>query len=228
LRFDQAKRDYYRRRAQEEGYRSRAAFKLKQMNEKYQFIKPGSIVADIGAAPGGWLEVSAEVVGNRGRVIGIDLLPIDPLTKKNVILLQLDITSPESLERLDESINKGKFDCVLADLSPKLSGIWDMDHYKQIELCHRVLDLLPSILATGGSTVMKAFQGEHTSSLIPRLKTSFQRFEISKPDASRKESSEVYLVAMGFNGQVSPRQSEDTREEHRFEEHSGSDESDSL
>ncbi len=228
MRLDQAKRDYYRKRAKEEGYRSRAAFKLKQMNTKYRLIKPGSIVVDIGAAPGGWLEVSSELSGVRGKVIGVDLLPIAPLRNKNVVLLQDDITSPDLSGNLREAIGKWKADCVLADLSPKLSGVWDMDHFRQIDLCHRVVDMLPNLLTIGGSAVIKAFQGEQLPKLISRLKKSFQKCEISKPDASRKESSEIYLVALEFSGQVSPQQTEDVEEERPYGEPSGSDESDSL
>lgn len=207
MRLDQARRDHYRKRAREEGYRSRAAFKLKQMNKKYHFLRANSRVADIGSAPGGWLQVCSEISGRTGRVVGVDLDPIKSLSR-NVQILRDDVTSIGFPDRLTEALGE-KADCVLADLSPKLSGIWDMDHFRQIDLCMKVVDLLPQVLKENGSTVMKAFQGAQLDSLTLRLKSSFDRVEISKPDASRKESSEVYLVGLGFIGQVPPRLTEE-------------------
>jgi 23S rRNA (uridine2552-2'-O)-methyltransferase len=217
LRLEQAKRDYYRRRAKEEGYRSRAAFKLKQLNEKYNFIRSGYRVVDIGSAPGGWLEVSSELVGTRGKVVGIDLVPVQPVSP-NVVILEEDVTSEGFKDKLAEALGKGKADCVLADLSPKLSGIWDMDHFRQIDLCHSVIDLLPFFLVQGGSSVMKAFQGEELQGLRNRLCRSFKRVETSKPAASRNESSEVYLVSLAFSGQVPKRESEEEEAARQSEE----------
>jgi 23S rRNA (uridine2552-2'-O)-methyltransferase len=207
MRLEQAKRDYYRRRAREEGYRSRAAFKLKQMNNKYHLMRRGSKVIDIGSAPGGWAQVSSEIVGTVGQVIGVDLEPVKSISK-NTILLQEDISSSTALESITNALHGDKADLVLADLSPKLSGIWDMDHFKQIDLCNSVIDILPSILRVDGSCLMKAFQGAELQGLVKRLKESFERIDISKPNASRKESSEVYLVALGFSGQVPKQHSE--------------------
>ncbi|MHB8566557.1 MAG: RlmE family RNA methyltransferase [Nitrososphaerales archaeon] len=214
--MDEAKRDYYRRRAKEEGYRSRAAFKLIQLNEKYRLFRANSAVVDIGAAPGGWLEVASQIIGERGLAVGVDLVMIDPVGK-NVKTMQEDITSSTFPERLQVALGKSRADCVLADLSPKLSGIWDMDHFKQIELCQKVVDILPETLAMGGSCVMKAFHGAELDALIQRLRKSFERLEVAKPDASRKESSEVYLVATGFKGLVPERQSESPSEAHLSE-----------
>src|SRR5579875_2526176 len=222
MKLEQAKRDYYRRRAKEEGYRSRAAFKLLQLNEKYHMFRANSSVVDIGAAPGGWLEVASKVIGGRGLAVGVDLVKVKPLGK-NVKILQEDITSDTFPDRLREALGRSRADCVLADLSPKLSGIWDMDHFKQIELCHKVLDILPETLVQGGSCVMKAFHGAELDSLIKRLRNSFERLEISKPEASRKESSEVYLVALGFKGRVPSRPSEPERSMRPSEPPEGSD-----
>lgn len=225
MRLDEAKKDHYRKRAREEGYRSRAAFKIKQMNDKYHFMRRDSRVADIGCAPGGWLQVSAEISGRTGVIVGVDLDPVKSLSG-NVKILQDDVTSNGFSDRLIESLGNKKADCVLADLSPKLSGIWDMDHYRQIDLCMRVVDLLPEILETDGSNVMKAFHGDQLNSLIQRLRKSFDRTEISKPDASRKESSEIYLVSLGFSGQVPSRRQEESQSSLQSEEPSGSIESD--
>ena len=224
LRLDEAKKDYYRRMAKEEGYRSRAAYKLLQINQKYKLIKPGHRVVDIGSAPGGWLEVAAKLVGPEGVVVGVDIVRVKPVGK-NVIIILEDVSSPDFPEKLHAALGKGNADCVLADLSPKLSGIWDMDHFKQIELCHNVLDLLPDALVRGGSSVMKAFHGDELEPLIKRLRYSFSRVEVSKPEASRNESSEVYLVSMEFNGKVEPRSFEAPSEERPSELHFDSAES---
>ncbi len=225
MRLDQAKRDLYRRRAKEEGYRSRAAYKLIQINKKYRIIGAGAKVIDIGTAPGGWLQVASDISGPRGLVVGVDFAPVKNLGRKNVIIVQDDITSDGFVSRLYELMGNGKADCVLSDLSPKLSGIWDMDHFKQMELCHRVIDLFPEILAQDESSVMKAFHGAELEPLIKRLRASFSRVEISKPEASRSESSEVYLVSIGFTGQVPSRLIESLEAPHPSEPPSDSSES---
>ena len=226
MRLDEAKRDHYRKRAKEEGYRSRAAFKLLQINQKYRLIKERDRVVDIGSAPGGWLEVASKQVGPDGLVIGVDLVHVNQVGK-NVKLIMADIFSPDFPDKLHFALGKGNADSVIADLSPKVSGIWDMDQFRQIELCHRVVDLLPSILIRGGSNIMKAFQGEDFESLHRRLKKSFPRVEVSKPNASRSVSSEVYLVSMDFTGKVEPRPTEVHEEERQSEAHSDSIESES-
>jgi 23S rRNA (uridine2552-2'-O)-methyltransferase len=218
MRLDQAKRDYYRRRAKEEGYRSRAAFKLKEMNNKYHLMRRGSKVVDIGSAPGGWTQVSSELVGNVGQVVSVDLEPVKPVSK-NTTVLEEDITSSTAAESITNAFRGDKADLVLADLSPKLSGVWDMDHYKQIDLCNSVVDILPSILKSSGSSVMKAFHGDEFQGLVKRLKESFGRLEISKPNASRKESSEVYLVGLKFTGQVPRRHPGEFPSLHQSEAH---------
>jgi len=197
------------------------------MNRKYKLFGERDRVIDIGSAPGGWLEVASKQVGPEGVVIGVDLVSVKPIGK-NVKIIRADIFSPDFPDKLHYALGKGNADCLLADLSPKVSGIWEMDQFRQIDLCHKVVDLLPSILVRSGSTVMKAFQGEELESLVKRLKKSFSRVEVSKPSASRSESSEVYLVSMGFNGKVEPRQVEALEEKHPSEPRSGSDESDLL
>ena len=227
MRLDEAKRDHYRKRAKEEGYRSRAAFKLLQINKKYKLINARDRVIDIGSAPGGWLEVASKQVGTNGLVIGVDLVHVNQVGK-NVKLITADIYSPDFPDKLHYALGKGNADSVIADLSPKVSGIWDMDQFRQIELCHRVVDLLPSILVRSGSCVMKAFQGNDFDTLLKRLKKSFVRVEVSKPNASRSESSEVYLVSMDFSGIVEPRPTEAQEETRQSEEHCDSAESESL
>jgi 23S rRNA (uridine2552-2'-O)-methyltransferase len=225
MRLEEAKRDYYRKQAKEQGYRSRAAFKLQQMNNKYHFMRRGSKVLDLGCAPGGWLQVSSNLVGNVGQVIGVDLVPVKSVAK-NTIIIQDDIASTTMINKIADAMRGDKADIVLADLSPKLSGIWDMDHYKQIDLCFNVMDILPSVLKIGGSSVMKAFQGGELTELVKMMKISFSRVDISKPNASRKESSEVYLVGLDFTGLVQRQHLEERTASHPSATHSDSDESD--
>ena len=216
MRLEEAKRDYYRRLAKEEGYRSRAAYKLLQIANKYPIIREGFKIIDLGCAPGGWLQVASKLVGDRGAVFGVDIVGVKRINRKNVTVIHADIASSIFRSNLFNAIGKGKADCVLADLSPKLSGIWDMDHFRQIELCHMVLDILPEILTLDGSNLMKAFHGAELEPLVLRLRNSFARVEISKPDASRSQSSEVYLVSMGFSGRVPSRSTESLSERRQF------------
>jgi 23S rRNA (uridine2552-2'-O)-methyltransferase len=224
MRLNEAKKDFYRKRAKEEGYRSRAAYKILQINEKYKLFKLRDRVIDLGSAPGGWLEVASKEVGPDGLVIGVDLAPVKP-AGKNVKIIRADISDANFPDMLHHALGKGNADSVLADLSPKVSGIWEMDQFRQIDLCHKVVDFFPSILVRGGSSVMKAFQGAELDALVKRLRKSFTRVEVSKPNASRSESSEVYLVSMDFTGTVEPRQPEAHEEEHPSSPQSDSDES---
>ncbi len=219
MRLEEAKRDHYRKLAREQGYRSRASYKLIQINRKYRLIRPGAKVVDVGCAPGGWLEVSSELVGTKGLVVGVDIVPVKPVGS-NVRILRDDVSADGFGERLIEALGKGKADCVLADLSPKLSGVWDVDHFRQMELCNKVVDMYGQILVLEGSSVMKAFQGNELSELMTRLKASFSRVEISKPEASRKQSSEVYLVGLGFTGRVVSGETEPLLQKHQSELHS--------
>jgi 23S rRNA (uridine2552-2'-O)-methyltransferase len=221
VKLEQAKRDYYRRLAKEKGYRSRSAFKLQQMNNKYHLIRRGSKVVDIGAAPGGWLQIASELVGVVGLVVGLDLDPIKDVSK-NTRVIQGDITDQYALDKILGELAGDRADCVMADLSPKLSGIWDIDHFKQIDLCMKVMDLMPAILKRGGSSVMKAFHGDELRNLTSRMRKSFERVEISKPNASRKESSEVYIVGIGFSGQTPRQPIGESEPEQQYEGHSDS------
>lgn len=227
MRLEEAKRDYYRKQAREQGYRSRAAFKLQQINNKYHLMGRGSKVVDIGCAPGGWLQVSSMLVGNVGQVVGVDVAPVKAVAK-NTTILQEDIASASAAEKITGAMRGSMADVVLADLSPKLSGIWDMDHYKQIDLCNTVVALLPSVLEVGGSCVVKAFEGGELRGFVERMSNSFSRVEISKPNASRKESSEVYLVGIRFNGRVQEQSREEPPSLHPSAPHSDSNESDWL
>lgn len=198
--FERRKRDHYYRRAKEENYRSRAAYKLKQAVKKYGFIKPGDVVIDLGAAPGGWLQVAREIVGDKGFVLGVDIKAIEPLGYENVYTLIGDITDPSILERI-KAILPRSADVVLSDVSPNISGIWELDHARQIELAECSLQIASSTLRKGGSFFVKVFQGELLEQFLKEVRALFSQVKIVKPEASRRESAEIYVLGLAFSGE---------------------------
>jgi len=182
----------------EEGYRSRATYKLLQIAEKYRLIKEGDIVVDFGAAPGGWMQAARKLVGEKGYVLGIDLKPMKNLNYANVSSIVDDVEKligTEVLQKLPREAN-----VILSDLSPNLSGNWELDHAKQIYLAETSLKLSADILRIGGSLLVKAFQGGSLMAFVSKVKTYFKVVRIVKPRASRKESAELYVMAIGFKG----------------------------
>jgi 23S rRNA (uridine2552-2'-O)-methyltransferase len=195
LRLSEARTDYYRRKAREEGYKSRAAYKLLEAVKKYRLIKPGDRVLDIGAAPGGWLQVASEAVGESGRVVGIDLDEIR-LNLSNVRTLMMDVYDKTTLEKV-RALFDMPADVMLSDLSPKISGAWDLDHYKQIELVLRSFDLGDDILRKGGNAMLKLFDGERFIESRKEAERRYTTVVVMKPKASRGTSSEMYFVCLG-------------------------------
>jgi len=196
MRLEDAKRDQYRKLAREEGYKSRAAYKLLENVRKYHLIKPGDYVLDFGAAPGGWLQVASEAAGESGLVVGVDLEPVE-LNEPNVVTIQSDVKSPELSVKLERALSR-KADVVLSDLSPQVMGTWDLDHYRQIELTMAVAALMGGFLRKGGSAMFKVFDGERFVETRALLSKRFEKVQITKPKASRKGSAELYLVCFGF------------------------------
>ena len=184
--------DPFVRKAKEQGYRSRAAFKLLEINEKEKFLRPGGLVVDLGAAPGGWSQVAAQKVGARGRVIAIDLLSIAPIS--GVTVLKADFREPI----LDQQLQGGKADAVLSDLSPNLSGIPGVDQARALELSLSAVDFCRRSLRPEGVFVAKAFHGEAFDELVGRLRKEFAKVKVIKPTASRGESAETYVVSRGL------------------------------
>jgi 23S rRNA (uridine2552-2'-O)-methyltransferase len=181
--------DAYVRKAKEQGYRSRAAFKLLGLDDKEHVLKAGMTVVDLGAAPGGWSQVAAQKVGPRGRVIAIDLLPMAPIS--GVSALRADFR--EGI--LIETLRGAKADVVLSDMSPNLSGIPLVDQARALELCVEAIDFCAKALKREGVFVVKAFQGQAFDELVERLKRAFAKVKVVKPAASRGESAETYVVA---------------------------------
>jgi len=196
MRLEDAKRDQYRRLAREEGYKSRAAYKLLENVRKYQLIKSGDVVLDFGAAPGGWLQVASEAVGDSGLVVGVDLEPVE-LSEPNLVTIQSDVKSPELAVKLEKALPR-KADVVLSDLSPQVMGTWDLDHYRQIDLTMAAASLMGGFLRKGGNAMFKVFDGERFGETRAMLSSQFQKVQITKPKASRKGSAELYLVCFGF------------------------------
>jgi len=196
MRLEDAKRDQYRKLAREEGYKSRAAYKLLENVRKYQLIKRGDIVLDFGAAPGGWLQVAAEAAGDSGLVVGVDLEPVH-LAEGNIVTIQSDVRSPELSVKLEKALPR-KADVVLSDLSPQVMGTWDLDHYRQVEITLAAAGLMGGFLRKGGNAMFKVFDGERFGEMRSVLSKQFQRVQITKPKASRKGSAELYLVCLGF------------------------------
>ena len=194
MRLSEAKTDYYRRRAREQGYKSRAAFKLLEAVKRYRLIRPGDRVLDIGAAPGGWLQVASEAAGESGLVVGVDLDEVR-LNLPNVRTLRMDVYDPQTLEKL-RGLLGSKADALLSDLSPKISGAWDLDHYKQIDLVLRSLSFGDEILRKGGNAMLKLFDGERFLEARGEAEKRYSRVVVMKPKASRSESSEMYLVCL--------------------------------
>ena len=196
MKLEDARRDQYRRLAREQGYKSRAAYKLLENVRKYQLIKEGDVVLDFGAAPGGWLQVAAEAVGESGLVVGVDIEPVH-VGEPNVVTIQSDVNSPELSVKL-EKVMPRKADVILSDLSPQVMGTWDLDHYRQIELTLAAARLTGGFLRKGGNAMFKVFDGERFTEVRGVLSKQFQRVQITKPKASRRASSELYLVCFGL------------------------------
>ncbi|MFU8876577.1 MAG: RlmE family RNA methyltransferase [Wenzhouxiangellaceae bacterium] len=184
--------DPYVKQAQRQGYRGRAAFKLIELDRRDRFLRPGLKVVDLGAAPGAWSQVAVERVGPRGRVVALDLLPIDPID--GVDFIQGDFREPEVLQRLEELVDD-KIGLVLSDMAPNLSGIAASDQARSMELAELALEFALTRLNSDGVFVVKLFQGEGFDAFVRRVRGEMARVRLRKPDASRKESREIYLVA---------------------------------
>jgi 23S rRNA (uridine2552-2'-O)-methyltransferase len=189
--------DPYVQAAKVQGYRSRAAFKLKELDARFHLLKRGGSVLDLGAAPGGWSQIAVERVGEAGKVVAADVLAMEPIT--GVEILQCDITDPDSPELLKRALG-GLADVVLSDMASSTTGHRETDHIRTLALFEAALDMAEDVLKPGGAFVGKVFQGGAASALLTRVKKRFAEVKHVKPPASRAESVELYLVALGFKG----------------------------
>lgn len=188
------RRDKYYWRAKDEGFRSRASYKLFQINEKHHIIKQGDTVVDLGAAPGGWLEVAKQISG--GRVIGVDLQKISPI--EGIETIKGDITSDRTIEKIVGMVGVRGADVVICDAAPNLSGNWSLDHAKSIDLTTSALGCAKKILKPGGNFVVKVFQGDMFKDFVDRVGRNFSYVHSYTPDASRSQSAEIYVIGKKF------------------------------
>ena len=187
------RKDYFYRKAKEHGYRARSAYKLQQMNKKFRLIRKGDRVLDLGAAPGGWLQVAKDI--STGPVVGVDLESIEPI--EGVVTIRADITAEETLDQIRESLG-GEADVVICDAAPNLTGNWTLDHARSIDLCRSALALAEKVLKPGGNFLVKVFQGDTFQDYYSEVKADFRRVQSTSPAASRKESAEMYIIGQGF------------------------------
>ncbi|HEB29127.1 MAG TPA: 23S rRNA (uridine(2552)-2'-O)-methyltransferase RlmE [Porticoccus sp.] len=192
-------RDQYVKRAQQEGYRSRASYKLIELDNKDRLFKPCMTVVDLGAAPGGWSQVAAKLVGHKGRVVASDILPMDSIA--DVDFVQGDFTEESVLNEILDVLGGDRADLVISDMAPNMSGMRAVDQPKAMCLVELALDLACQILKPGGDFVAKVFHGEGFDELLRQVRGRFERVVTRKPDASRPRSREVYLVAKGLKSQ---------------------------
>ena len=197
MKLADARKDHYRRLAHEQGFRSRSAFKLKELNQSYRLIGPGFYVLDLGCAPGGWTQVAVKLVGNQGKVMGVDLSYVEEIPGAHIVRENIE---NEFLPDDVLSYFGRKVGAVICDLSPQVSGNWSVDHARQISLNYDCTKIMDKVLAHRGNAVFKVFDGEYTLEFRDYIKKKFARINLTKPDASRKQSSELYLVCMGFTG----------------------------
>jgi len=190
--------DPFVKQAQIDGYRSRSAYKLIELDEKDRLMRPGMRVLDLGSAPGGWSQVAAKAVGAKGRVLATDILPMDPIG--NVDFIQGDFTSDSVVEQIKAWLGDGKFDLVISDIAPNLSGIDSADQARSIYFLELALDTVRQMLKPGANFVAKMFQGQGSDEYVKELRKHFGKISIRKPKASRPESREVYIVAKEFKG----------------------------
>ena len=190
--------DPYVKQAQKDGYRSRASYKLLEVQEKYKLIRPGMSVVDLGAAPGGWSQVTSRLIGGQGRLIASDILEMDSIP--DVTFIQGDFTQDEVLAQILEAVGNSQVDLVISDMAPNMSGTPAVDMPKAMFLCELALDLATRILKPGGNFVIKVFQGEGFDAYVKDARQKFDKVQMIKPDSSRGSSREQYMLAWGYRG----------------------------
>jgi 23S rRNA (uridine2552-2'-O)-methyltransferase len=195
MRLIDAKRDHYRKLARERGYRSRATYKLLELNKSYRIIGPGFFVVDLGCAPGGWTQIAVKLAGNRGKVVGVDTAYVEDIEGAYIIKgsVEDELVADEILEYLGAQAN-----AVICDISPQITGHWSMDHAKQISLNYSCSKIMDKILANKGNALFKVFDGEYSMEFRDYLQKKFSRVRLRKPNASRKPSSEMYYICLGY------------------------------
>ena len=195
MRLLDARKDHYRRLAREQGYRSRAAYKLKELNSSYRIIGPGFCVLDLGCAPGGWTQMALRLAGNRGKVMGVDMSYVEEIPGVHILR-----ASVEDEYVIDDALDYfgRKANAVICDMSPSVTGNWSVDHARQISLNYSCSKIMDQVLTRSGNAVFKVFDGEYSGEFCSYMSKKFSKTKSTKPKASRKPSSEQYLVCLGF------------------------------
>jgi 23S rRNA (uridine2552-2'-O)-methyltransferase len=194
--YTEKKREHFYKEAKRVGYRARSSFKLQQIQQRFHILSKNDVVVDLGAAPGGWSQVAKEFVGEQGTVIAVDLSAMKPL--EGVQCLQGDLTKAETIEHIKECLNRGQADVVLSDMSPDISGSYSVDQARSAWLCECALGVAEQLLKRNGHFVCKIFEGEDTKEFLEKVRQRFTVVKIFSPEASRKSSSEVYIIAKSY------------------------------
>ena len=196
------RKDHFHRRAQREGFRSRAAYKLEEIQTKHRLLRRGQRVIDLGCWPGGWLQVAARVVGPTGRVVGVDVAVVEPPIKnENVIALCGDLSDPDLATPLVEALG-GRADVLLSDAAPKLTGVRVTDRVREEAVLEAIEGLLPALLRAGGDLLLKVLEGPEAQGVERRIRAGFERARAVRPAATRRGSTERYLLARGYRGRT--------------------------
>ena len=191
------KNEYYYKKAKLENYRSRATYKLVQANQKYGFIKLHDIVVDLGAAPGGWIQAARKMTGKHGFVLGVDLKPIEPFAQEYIRTIIADLTEPDIAQQILSFLPRTP-EVVLCDAAPNITGVWEVDHARQIDLATKAFEIAQQILRPGGNFFVKVFEGDLLNDFVLAVKRGFEEVKLVKPQASRQKSSEMYILALGL------------------------------
>ncbi|MEH6387475.1 23S rRNA (uridine(2552)-2'-O)-methyltransferase RlmE [Pseudomonas profundi] len=190
--------DPYVKKAQKDGYRSRASYKLLEIQEKDRLLKPGITVLDLGAAPGGWCQVASRLIGDKGRIIASDILPMDSIA--DVTFIEGDFTEDAVFEAILQAIGDQQVDLVISDMAPNMSGTPEVDQPRAMYLCELALDMAAQVLRPGGNFLVKVFHGEGFDEYFRQMRGQFDKLVTRKPGASRDRSRETYLLAKGYKG----------------------------
>jgi 23S rRNA (uridine2552-2'-O)-methyltransferase len=195
------KNEFYYKKAKAENYRSRATYKLVQANNKYNFIKLHDVVVDLGAAPGGWIQAARKMTGRHGFVLGVDLKPIEPFPQDYIRTVVADLTEPDIADQILSFLPR-RPDVVISDAAPNITGVWEVDHARQIDLATKAMNIALQILRPGGNFFVKLFEGDLMNEFLQNVKFNFEEIKIVKPQASRAKSSEMYLLALGSKNKL--------------------------
>jgi 23S rRNA (uridine2552-2'-O)-methyltransferase len=191
--------DRFHRRARAEGFRARSAYKLEALADRFHLFRRGDYVVDLGAAPGAWLQVALARVGPQGRLVGVDVSPIEPFAAPNVLLVQADVRDPETASSIRDHLGR-RADVVLSDLAPKLTGIEATDEARSVELVDSTVELLRALLRPGGRFLGKLFMGPNYPTAIAELRRVFAEVKATRPEATRRRSAELYVAGLGYRG----------------------------